>query len=619
MATNHLSVEKVSKSYDENLLFSDFTFGISQGQKVALVGVNGSGKSTLLRIVAGLEEADEGRVSFRKELKVEMLQQASLLNEDATVGDVIFDGENAVLELIRRYELAILREEHGSELDQLLEEMDQLGAWEYEHEVKELLGRLGIFDLDQEVANLSGGQKKRVSLAKTLVLKPDFLILDEPTNHLDIEVIEWLENYLASQNLTLLMVTHDRYFLDRVTNEIIEIDHGQLFRYQGNYSDFLSKKQERQETEQAAIAKARNLMKKELEWMRRQPKARGTKAKYRIDAFYELEKKASRKMDDQRLEVKLAGERQGKKILELKKVSKSYHEKVLFEAFEYVFRKGDRIGVVGPNGVGKSTFLKMILGEILPDTGSVVVGQNTSIGYYSQDDHVFDPSKQVLETISEVAEYITLADGSEITASQLLNQFLFPPAKQYSLVGKLSGGERRRLQLLLMLMTNPNFIVLDEPTNDFDIVTLNVLEDYLLNFDGCLLIVSHDRYFMDRLVDHLFVFQGEGVIKDFPGNYTDFRSSEVFSAGQPEKTKTGDKGVKIRSEQRKLSFKEKREYEMLSEEISSLEEEKRSLSDLLNGGSDDFESLSKWSERIAEINNLLDEKEMRWLELDELM
>ncbi len=616
MGINYLSTENISKSYDEHQLFANFTFGIAQGQKVALVGINGSGKSTLLKIVAGLESPDTGVVSFRKGIKVEMLAQTSDFDDSQAISEVIFEGDDELLQLIQSYELAMLRGDDSGEMQRLLEDMERLNAWEYEHEVKELLGKLGIFDLNQRVGELSGGQRKRVALAKTLVLKPDFLILDEPTNHLDLEVIEWLENYLATSNLTLLMVTHDRYFLDRVTNEIIEIDGGQLYKYKGNYSQYLEKKQERIEMEQTVASKAKNLMKKELEWMRRQPKARGTKAKYRIDAFYDLKEKASVKSDQSELELRLSSDRQGKKVMELEKISKGYGEKQLVDQFEYVFKKGDRVGVIGQNGVGKSTFLKLITGEEKPDTGKIDRGQNTKIGYYSQEEFIFDPSKKVLDTILEVAEYIPLADGSEVTASQLLNQFLFPPSKQHSFVGKLSGGERRRLQLLRMLMTNPNFIILDEPTNDFDIVTLNVLEAFLLNFDGCLLIVSHDRYFMDRLVEHLFVFEGEGRIRDFPGNYSDYRESNSDKVLVEKNTETPN-AQKQKSESRKLSYKEKREFEALEKEIEVLEAEKSKLSRMMDEGGNDFEALGAWAKRIAEIDALLEVKEMRWLELDE--
>ena len=620
---NYLSVEELTKSYDERQLFQGLTFGIDQGRKVALVGVNGCGKSTLLKIIAGLETSDQGLVSFRKDIKVAMLAQMPVLDDEDTVDESIFEGEDEVLKLIKKYELALVALENDPEkapdINPIIEEMDAKGAWDYENEVKQILGKLGIHDFSQKLGNMSGGQRKRVALAKVLVTQPDFLILDEPTNHLDLEIIEWLEQYLATQNLTLLMVTHDRYFLDRVTNEILEIDQGQIFKYTGNYSYFLQKKEERQTMEQATVTKARNLMKKELEWMRRQPKARGTKAKYRVDAFYDLEKTASKNVQTQELEVKLQSSRQGKKILELQKISKRFSGDPFVDQFEYVFKRGDRIGIVGPNGVGKSTFLKLISEEIKPDEGQLDFGQNTKIGFYTQEEVQFNLTKRVIDIVKEVAEFITLADGSEVSASQLLNQFLFSPEIQYSVVGKLSGGERRRLQLLRVLMTNPNFIILDEPTNDLDIMTLNVLEEYLEKYNGCLLIVSHDRYFMDRLVDHLFVFEGQGKIRDFPGNYTDFRESKAADKTAEPKTEVPKKATnKIKEERRKLSFKEKKELEALESQITALEEEKKELVTKLNEGSAGFEELQSWSEQIRQIDESLEAKEMRWLELSEL-
>ncbi|MEM9329175.1 MAG: ABC-F family ATP-binding cassette domain-containing protein, partial [Bacteroidota bacterium] len=443
---NYLSVEGLSKSYDERQLFSDLTFGIAQGQKVALVGVNGCGKSTLMRIIASLDAPDQGVVSFRKDLTVVMLPQNPRFNDEDKVVEAVFEGDNEILSLIRDYEVALHQTERNPtdapDLTPLLERMDALNAWEYESDVKQVLGKLGIHDFDQLLGTMSGGQRKRVALAQALVLKPDFLILDEPTNHLDLEIIEWLEDFLATANLTLLMVTHDRYFLDRVTNEIFEIDNGQLFKYSGNYSAFLEQKHEREEMERATVAKAKNLYKTELEWMRRQPKARGTKAKYRIDAFHDLEKTASKQLDKAEMQVKLKTERQGKKILEIDKVSKTFGGQPLISDFEYVFKKQDRIGIVGPNGVGKSTLLKMIAGDVEPDAGKLDFGINTKIGHYTQEELNFDPGRRVLDIVQEVAESIKLADGSEVTASQLLNQFLFPPKMQYNVVGKLSGGER---------------------------------------------------------------------------------------------------------------------------------------------------------------------------------
>ncbi|MDW3193518.1 MAG: ABC-F family ATP-binding cassette domain-containing protein [Cytophagales bacterium] len=620
---NYLSAENLAKSFDERQLFEKLTFGIDQGRKVALVGVNGCGKSTLLKIIAGFETQDQGEVSFRKDIKVAMLAQTPVLEDEDTVEESIFEGEDAVLKLIKDYELALQKlesdPENAPDLTPIIEQMDAKGAWDYESDVKQILGKLGIHDFGQKLGAMSGGQRKRVALAKVLVTQPDFLILDEPTNHLDLEIIEWLENYLATQNLTLLMVTHDRYFLDRVTNEILEIDQGQIFKYTGNYSYFLQKKEERQTMEQVTITKARNLMKKELEWMRRQPKARGTKAKYRIDAFHDLKETVSKKVDSAELEVKLKANRQGKKILELQKITKSFDGQPFVDQFEYVFKRGDRIGIVGPNGVGKSTFLKLIAGDFPPDEGELDQGLNTKIGFYTQEEQSFDLSKRVIDIVQEVAEYIKLADGSEVTASQLLHQFLFSPELQYSLVGKLSGGERRRLQLLRVLMENPNFIILDEPTNDLDIMTLNVLEDYLEKYDGCLLIVSHDRYFMDRLVDHLFVFEGQGLIRDFPGNYTDYRESIAQEKKAESKKETPKKeAAKPKEQTRKLSFKEKKELEELEAKIAKLESEKSQLVEQMNSGSGGFEELQQWSERVTAIDEELEEKEMRWLELSEM-
>ena len=622
---NYLSVENLAKSFDEKQLFEDLTFGLEQGQKTALVGVNGCGKSTLLKVISGLEAQDRGTVSMRKGIVVSMLRQHPNFEEDATILESIFAEDQEQLNVIRDYELAMYKTEKDPEnapdLSHVLERMDALNAWDYEHQIKELLGKLGIQDFQQKMNELSGGQKKRVALAQALVIQPDLLILDEPTNHLDIEVIEWLENYLATQNLTLLMVTHDRYFLDKVTNEILEIDFGKVHRYKGNYSQFLEQKAERMAIEQASVDKAKNTYKTELEWMRRQPKARGTKAKYRVEAFDEVKEKAhsSRKKDE--MELNLRGQRQGKKILEMEKVTKTYDGKVMLDAFDYVFKRGERVGIIGKNGVGKSTFLNLVANKIQPDTGSMNYGQTTKIGYYTQDEAIFDPNKKVLDLVKEVAEFIKVADGSEISASTLLNQFLFPPKMQYNFVGKLSGGEKRRLQLMRMLIANPNFLILDEPTNDFDITTLNVLEDYLEKFTGCVMIVSHDRYFMDRLVDHLFVFKGEGKIKDFPGNYSDFRNT-----GQP-MTRIGGQEVKkeakvVQTESnpktKKISFKEKHEFKTLEKEMPELEQTKEQLLTTINEERE-YEKLESLGKELRKIEEQLEEKEMRWLELSELM
>lgn len=620
---NYLSVEGLSKSYNEKQLFDGITFGLQQGQKAALVGVNGCGKSTLLKIIAGAEKQDKGEVSFRKGIRLAFLSQNPHFHPDDTILEAVFNEDFEELNLIRDYESAILKAQldpaNAPDLTPLIEKMDRLNAWDYEHQVKELLGRLGLHDLDQKINELSGGQKKRVALAQTLVVRPELLIMDEPTNHLDIEVIEWLENYLATQNLTLLMVTHDRYFLDKVTNEILEIENGMLYTYMGNYSQFLEKKAERQANEQASVDKAKNLMSKELDWMRRQPKARGTKAKYRVEAFHDLKDQATKNIKQDQLDINLAGERQGKKILELHHINHSFDDKSILKDFNYTFKRKDRVGLVGPNGVGKSTFLNIITGDLNPDSGKIEIGATTKFGYYTQEEEVFDDSKKVLEIITDVAEVIKLSGGNEITASQLLGQFLFPPKVQHQYVGKLSGGEKRRLQLLRVLMENPNFLIFDEPTNDLDIMTLNVLEDYLDQFEGCLLIVSHDRYFMDRLVDHLFVMEGEGKIRDFPGNYSDYRGAYGLPGNKEEKKAGQIKKAPAKTPKpssQKLSYNEKRELNLLDKELPRLEEEKRKLNAMINS-EEDYQKLTELGRQLEELTKKIEEKELRWLELSE--
>lgn len=619
-----LSVEKLTKSFNDKQLFENITFGIEQGQKVALVGVNGCGKSTLLNIIAKQINPDEGVVSFARDLKVAILDQAPDLSTFSTVLDSITGGDHPEAKVLNEYWKLIEKPEPTDKdqerMQDLIEKIDSLNAWDYEHRLKEVLGKLGINDLNQSIKDMSGGQQKRIALAKALLDEPDFLILDEPTNHLDLDIIEWMEEYLSSQNLAILMVTHDRYFLDKVCNMILEMDKGQIFKYNGNYANYLEKKSEREETQQQAKDKARNLLSKELEWMRRMPKARGTKAKYRVDAFYETKEKANVDLRKSEMEIKISGKRQGKKILELDKVAKSFGDKPIFAGFSHIFTRGEKVGVVGKNGTGKSTFLNVLTGVLEPDSGTIDKGLNTSFGYYTQDTMQEDPGKTVIEAIQEIAEVITLEDGSTVTASQLLNQFLFPPKSQYSHISKLSGGEKRRLQLLKVLMANPNFLILDEPTNDLDIVTLNILEDYLQNFGGCLLIVSHDRYFMDKLVDHLFVLD-EGVsIRDFHGNYTDLRmepekpkeAPKAKSSPEKEETKTKDES------KRKLTYKEKQEFESIEKEIPRLEARKEELANLLNSGETDHVQLTEWSTEVEQIVEKLDEMEMRWLELSEM-
>ncbi|MEQ9302503.1 MAG: ABC-F family ATP-binding cassette domain-containing protein [Marinoscillum sp.] len=622
---NHLSVENLAKSFDERQLFKELTFGLDQGQKAALVGVNGCGKSTLLKIIAGLEVPDRGEVSFRKGVRVAMVPQNPDFDDADNIVQAVFAEDIDELNVVRDYEIALHKAtndpENAPDITPLIERMDQLNAWDYESHVKQMLGELGLHNLDQKMGELSGGQRKRVALARALIVDPDFLILDEPTNHLDLEVIEWLENYLATANLTLLMVTHDRYFLDRVTNEVLEIDQGQIFKYKGNYAHFLEKKTEREAQDAASVDKARNLLRKELDWMRRQPKARGTKAKYRVDAFYETKDKASKNVGRPEMEVNLKGERQGKKILEMEQVSKKYGDLKILEHFNHTFQRKERVGVVGPNGVGKSTFLNIIIGQIKPDTGKMEVGQTTRFGYYTQEEQVFNPNMRVLDVVKEVAEVIQLADGSVITASQLLNQFLFPPKMQFNVVGKLSGGEKRRLQLLRVLMTNPNFLILDEPTNDLDLMTLNVLEDYLETFEGCLMVVSHDRYFMDKLTDHLFVFEGEGKVRDFPGNYTDLREQNLMPSSKTQQTERSkeERQEVIESpavEKKKLSYNEQREFEGLEGEIEKLEKKRSGIAEEMNNKTA-YDELQKLGEELEAVKDLLELKEMRWLELSE--
>lgn len=623
---NYLSVENLKKGYDERVLFEDLTFGLEQGQKVALVGVNGCGKSTLLKIIAGLEKPEKGIVSFRKGLRLSILPQNPDFTEEDTVVQAVFSEDIEELNVIREYELALhhmtVNPEVYIDISPMIESMDRLNAWDYESSVKQILGHLGIEDLDQKIKELSGGQRKRVALARALITNPDFLILDEPTNHLDLEIIEWLEDYLSTANTTLLMVTHDRYFLDKVTNEIMEIDGGQLYRYKGNYQDFLEKKAEREAQDAASVDKAKNLLRKELEWMRRQPKARGTKAKYRIDAFYDTQEKANKEVKRAEMEVNLKGERQGKKILEMEHIQKAYGSKKMLADFSYVFQRKERVGIVGPNGVGKSTFLGILTGAIEADSGKRDTGLTTKFGFYTQEEQIFDPTKRVLDIVTEVAEVIKLSNGSEVTASQLLNQFLFPPKMQFTLVGKLSGGEKRRLQLLRVLMKNPNFLILDEPTNDLDLMTLYVLEDYLDTFEGCLMIVSHDRYFMDRLTDHLFVFEGNGKIRDFPGNYTDLRLSGTMpKSGSQKEAKVAEKPKQEtkpteNTEKRKLTFQEKKELDSLPTTISNLEKERSNITTRMQSETA-YDKLQKLADELEKINTSISDKEARWLELSE--
>jgi ATP-binding cassette subfamily F protein uup len=621
---NYLSVENITKSYGERVLFENISFGLAQGEKVALVGINGSGKSTLLKILMGEETPDSGNLSFRNDIKVGFLSQNPQFQAGQNAMQAIFSTDHESLNIIKEYEQLAENPEMNTKeqnrFQELMEKMEAHQLWDYESQVQQILGQLGINDIKQSVENMSGGQKKRVALAAQLIVKPEVLILDEPTNHLDINIIEWLENYLATQNMTLLMVTHDRYFLDRVCNGILEIDRKQIFKYKGNYEEFLIKKEERESIEQLEVDKAKNLMKKEQEWMRRMPKARGTKAKYRVDAFQDLKEKASKNLKKDQVELEVSQKRMGGKILELKNISKGFDDKKLFENFSYTFKKGDRIGIVGQNGTGKSTFLNIVTGKIKADSGELDLGVNTEFGYYKQQEIQFDDNKKVIDVVLEIAEHFKLPDGNEITAAQFLNKFLFPPKQQYDFVHKLSGGEKRRLQLLLVLIKNPNFLILDEPTNDLDLQTLSILEDFLDRFQGCLIIVSHDRYFMDNLTEQLFLFEGDNQIKIFNGNYTDYRSTkDENQKSKPEKIKESPIRDKPKAEEKqKLSYKEKRELESIDNEIPKLNKQKEELETKLASGEGNAEDFTNWGKELNSINEKLEELEMRWLELSEL-
>jgi ATP-binding cassette subfamily F protein uup len=622
---NYLSAESLSKSFNDRWLFQDITFGISQGEKFAFVGENGTGKSTLLKILTGQLKPDTGVVSVRDGIKLGYLTQQPQMPEHLSINDILFNEENVIARVVKEYEDCIHHPETSAErMQNALEKMEEHNAWDYDAKVQEVTGRLGITDLDQKFGELSGGQRKRIFLAQLLLSEPDLIIMDEPTNHLDLEAIEWLESYLAGPNITLIMVTHDRYFLDNVAKEIIELDRGKLYRYRGQYAYFLEKKAEREEMLKTEVAKARHLMKKELEWMRKQPRARGTKAKYRVEAFYEIQEKASQNIKRDKLELEIQEARQGGKVLELHNVTKGFGGRNLVDNFSYIFKKKDRIGVVGKNGIGKSTFLDLITLQGKPDKGEVIPGLTTKMGYFTQETEDLNPSHRVIEEVKEIAEFITLADGSMVSASKFLDIFLFPPEKQYTFIEKLSGGERKRLQLLKILVRNPNFLILDEPTNDFDIDTLNVLEDFLEKFNGCLVLVSHDRYFMDHLVDKLFVFEGEGKIRMFNGNYSDYRFEqdelEEIRVEKEKRAQQQEKALPQTSSENKKkgpTFKEKKEYDDLQQVIASLEQEKKQLTDKLNSSGLNQDELIKAGERIEAITTELDEKTLRWMELAE--
>lgn len=628
---NYLTVERLTKSYGEKLLFDDITFGIEKGQKIALIAKNGTGKSTLLNIIAGLEYPDSGQVVTRKGITISYLPQLDDVNDEYSVMDMIFESQNPMILAVKEYEACIAvhkdeeDEEHHTRMEKALLEMDRLHAWDLESRVKEILSRFGIDDIFKNVKELSGGQRKKTALAKTLINETDLLILDEPTNHLDIDMIEWLEEYLSTTNTTLLMVTHDRFFLDQVCNSIIELDQQKLFLYKGGYDYYLEKKAERLSNESAEYDKIKQLYKTELEWVHTSPRARTTKAKSRIKAFDEIKEGAQKKVEKQADGFHIKSERLGNKILEINNLDFSYPDITILDDFSYTFKRGEKCGIVGRNGTGKSTLLKLIMGEITPDAGKISPGLTIQFGYFAQDGLPVEGNKRVIDIVKEHAEMIRLQSGNFVGASQFLNYFGFKYEQQYTYYEDLSGGEKRKLHLLITLIKNPNFLILDEPTNDFDIETLNLLEDFLDHYQGCILVVSHDRWFMNKLVEHIFVFEGEGKVKDFYGNYTEYR---IEKDTQEKLKKRQEKAALLNQKEReepiikknssnKFSYKEKKEFEGLENSIEILENEKQELINLMNSGSGSGIQLADWSSRYGEVENELDHKMMRWMELSE--
>ena len=612
---NYLTVENISKAYGERVLFDDLSFGINKDQKIAFVAKNGSGKTSILNIIAGKDVADSGQVVSRKGIEIAYLSQDHDYDNNKTIEETVFSTENKILTVIEQYEKAIENPDDAEAYQKAFDLMDQHNAWDFETQYKQILSKLKLDNIQQKVGTLSGGQKKRLGLAIILINKPDLLILDEPTNHLDLEMIEWLEAFFSKEKITLFMVTHDRYFLERVCNEIIELDNGKLYKYKGNYSYYLQNKEERKALEATNLGKAKSLFKKELEWMRKQPKARTTKSKSRIDDFTEIKQKAHQRRQDHQVQLEINMERLGSKIVELHKLKKSFDDKVILDGFDYVFKKGERIGIIGKNGTGKSSFLNMLTGGIPLDGGKVIIGETVKFGYYTQKGIHVKEGQKVIEVIKEFGEFIPLTKGRKISASQLLERFLFDKKKQYDFVERLSGGEQKRLYLCAVLIQNPNFLILDEPTNDLDVVTLNVLENFLLDYPGNLMVVSHDRYFMDKIVDNLFVFRGEGVIENFPGNYSDYRAYEDSKESIPKEKKEAVVVAKEPTQKGKLSYNEKREYGVLEKDIEVLQKKRKEVETLFADGKIEPEGINEKSIELQEIIKNIEEKEERWLEL----
>ena len=615
---SYLQIENLTKSYGDRILFDSITFGVNEGDKIGIIAKNGTGKSTLLKIISGKESPDDGKITYRNDLRVGILDQMPEFSTDATVLDSCLLDNSETAQIIAKYELA-LNNGNADEINQAINLMDNANAWDYEDKLKQLLTQLKITDLTAKISTLSGGQRKRVAIARLILENPDLIILDEPTNHLDIEIIEWLENYLTRSRITLLMVTHDRYFLDRICNKIIEIDNKQIYTYEGNYDYYLRRRKERIEAMAAELAKVKNTLRREQEWMSRQPQARAGKAKYRIDSFYELKKRSQVDLTERNVNLEVGSSYIGSKIFEAEGISKKFGKKIILDDFTYTFARYEKLGIIGNNGAGKSTFIKMLQGIVPADSGAWNVGETVRFGYYSQDGIEFDENKKVIDAITEIAEDVVINGDVHYSPMQFLNHFLFSPADQQKYIHTLSGGERCRLHLAAVLMRSPNFLILDEPTNDLDIVTLGILEEYLCNFKGCVIVISHDRYFLDNIIDHLFVFEGNGVVKDFPGNYSDYRKwREKFIKENKDAEKPKERVVeKPKTErQAKMTFKERKEFEQLTAEIEQLSKEKDSLDTLFNSGQEIPDIIEK-SARYNELKEILDEKEMRWLELSE--